>query len=98
MGGGAGRATSGLHGPTDRATFGLRAEVAAHGPPGHRTGPPVTRKVRIGPAQLPGRFTGHGPGRGSRAIWPPIYAGVAKPAVGRASPVPRLRAPPIPWH
>jgi hypothetical protein len=57
-GGAAGRAVSGLYGPTDRATFGLRAEVAAHGPPGHRTGPPVARKVQIGPAQLPGHFYG----------------------------------------
>jgi hypothetical protein len=62
--GGGGRAASGLYGPTDRATFGLQAEEAAHGPPGHRTGPPVARKVRIGPAQVPGRF--YGPWAGPR--------------------------------
>jgi hypothetical protein len=53
-----GRATRGLYGPTDRATCGLWAEEAAHGPPGHRTGPPVARKVQIGPAQVPGCFYG----------------------------------------
>jgi hypothetical protein len=82
-----GRAVRGLYGPLDRATCGLRAEEPAHGPPGHRTGPPVARKVRIGPTQVPGRFTGHGPGRGSRAIWPTIHPCRSRPWSGPRTPV-----------
>jgi hypothetical protein len=59
-----GRAARGPRGPTDRATYGLRAEAAAHGPPDHRAGPLAARKVRIGPAQVPGRF--YGPWTGPR--------------------------------
>jgi hypothetical protein len=52
------RAVSGLRGPTDRAGYEPRAEAAAHGLPGHRAGSPVARKVRTGPAQVPGYFDG----------------------------------------
>jgi hypothetical protein len=52
------RATTGPTGPSDRTATGPRAEGTAHGPPGHRAGPPVAHKVRTGPAQVMDRFDG----------------------------------------